>query len=353
MLPIIFFMPFIQLILLSYTATFEIKNINFDVVDFDGSSSSRQLIYRFTSSSNFKLVNSHKSVEEGMKDIEYRRARMILIIPHNFEKAIASGKPDKIQFIINAEDGSAAGVIQSYSLIILQNYNKSLASKSAVSFAGVSPLRTINLIPSYWYNQEMDYKQYMVPGILTMLVTVIGMFLSGMNVVKEKEHGTIEQLNVTPIKKYEFIIGKLLPFLFLALIELAIGLLLAYLLFGIIIRGNIFLIFGLAGIYLLVILSYGLFISTFTETMQQAMFVAWFFAIVFMLMSGLFTPVDSMPYWAQKSTIINPITQFIEIMRRVMLKGAGIADVASQVINLSVYALVMLALSVWKYKKVT
>jgi len=320
------------------------------VIDFDRTSSSRMLINKFTSSKIFKLVNYSYSQKTGLDDIASRKAKMILVIPKNFEKDIELQSFPKLQFIINAEDGAAAGIMQSYSSLITLDYNKSLLTDFHILTPKSQPV-TIGIIPHYWFNPELNYKEYMVPGILVILVTIIGMFLSGMNVVKEKEIGTIEQLNVTPIRKYEFIIGKLLPFWFIALILLAFGLLISKLALGIVIRGNIFLIFGLASLYLLVVLGYGLFISTITETMQQAMFIAWFFGVVFILMSGLFTPIDSMPQWAQYITWINPVSHFIEIMRRVILKGSGFWEVQKQVLILSVYALIMIVLSVWRYRK--
>jgi ABC-2 type transport system permease protein len=192
----------------------------------------------------------------------------------------------------------------------------------------------------------------MVPGILVLLVTVIGMFLSSMNVVREKEMGTIEQINVSPVKKYQFVIGKLLPFWFIALFELGFGLTLARIIFSIPILGNLWLIFGVASVYLLAVLGIGLLISTMVNTQQQAMFLAWFFAVVFIMMSGLFTPVDSMPLWAQNINTINPIAYFIRIIRMIMLKGSEFQDILKPFTAIAVYAVISLTLAVWRYRKV-
>jgi ABC-2 type transport system permease protein len=205
---------------------------------------------------------------------------------------------------------------------------------------------------SYWFNPELDYKTYMVPGILVLLVTVIGMFLSAMNVVREKEMGTIEQINVSPVKKYQFVIGKLLPFWIIALFELGFGLTLARVMFGIPIIGSLWLIFGVASVYLLAVLGLGLLISTLVNTQQQAMFLAWFFAVVFIMMSGLFTPVDSMPQWAQQVNVINPIAYFIRMIRMIMLKGSEFQDILKPFISVAVYAVISLSLAVWRYRKV-
>jgi ABC-2 type transport system permease protein len=192
----------------------------------------------------------------------------------------------------------------------------------------------------------------MVPGILVLLVTMIAIFLAGMNIVREKEIGTLEQINVTPIKKHQFIIGKLLPFWILALVELGVGLIMCRVIFGIGVAGSIWVVFLFAAVYLLVVLGIGLFISNFTHTQQQAMFLSWFFMVIFILMSGLFTPIDSMPHWAQVITEFNPVRYFVEVMRMVMLKGAQLPDILPQLSKLLVYALVMNGLAVAGYRKV-
>ena len=197
----------------------------------------------------------------------------------------------------------------------------------------------------------MDYKIFMAPGILVMLVTTIGLFLSGMNIVREKEIGTIEQLNVTPIKKYQFVIGKLSPFLIIALGELAIGIVISKLLFHIPINGSLFLVFAFAAIYLVVLLSMGLIVSTITKTQQQAMLFTWFFLVVFILMSGLFTSIESMPRWAQIVDYFNPLTYFIRVIRLVMLKGSSFEAVKDQFLIMFVYAISILSIAVWRYRK--
>jgi ABC-2 type transport system permease protein len=213
------------------------------------------------------------------------------------------------------------------------------------------PVPMINIDYSNWYNSELDYITYMVPGILVVLVTMIGTFLSGMNVVKEKEIGTIEQLNVSPIKKYQFITGKLMPFWFIGIGELAFGLLIGIIVFKIPMLGSPLIIFMLASVYMFVVLGMGLLISTLTNTQQQAMFIAWFFLVLFILMGGIFTPVESMPAWAQAIAYFNPVAQFNRAMRMIMLKGSGFKDVLPTLYFFIVYASVMMSLAVWRYRK--
>ncbi|HEX9483727.1 MAG TPA: ABC transporter permease, partial [Gemmatimonadaceae bacterium] len=197
-----------------------------------------------------------------------------------------------------------------------------------------------------WYNAELRYRDYMVPGILVQLVTVVGTLLCAMNIVREKEVGTLDQLTVTPLSRSAFIAAKLIPLWVIALFELTIGLLVARLVFGVPMRGSIVLVFFAASVYLVAALGLGLWISTLVNTQQQAMFVTFFIIMVYLLMSGLFTPVRSMPDWAQWLAEINPVKHFIGIMRAVMLKGATMPDVARPLLALGAFGLVVLSLAV-------
>lgn len=350
MLPIIFAIPIVQLLILAYAVTFEIKNINLVVVNQDYSYSSRQLIAKFAAPSFYTITNYVSTYDQAEDILNQGKANQILLIPKGFEKELVSTMRSSVQLVTNSIDGSAAGLMNYYGMSIISDYNQDII----VEQSGVEKLNPMfNISYLYWYNPELDYKTYMVPGILVLLVTVIGMFLSSMNVVREKEIGTIEQINVSPVKKHQFIIGKLLPFWLIALFELAFGLLIARLVFGIPILGSTVLIFGVASVYLLAILGVGLFISTLVNTQQQAMFLAWFFAVVFIMMSGLFTPIDSMPHWIKIVNTINPIAYFIKIMRMIMLKGSGIIDIAAPFIAIIIYAMFSLSFAVLRYRKVS
>lgn len=351
MLPIIFLVPFIQLLILVNAATFEIKNIDLVVVDKDLSTTSRQLISKFNGSPFFNVIKSSFSVKEAEESLYKDEANVVLVIPQGFEKRLVREKNANVQILINAIDGIVAGLSNYYAISIIASLNKDII----VDWYGVpvsaSQFKQINIEYSHWYNPELNYKTYMVPGILVLLVTLIGLFLSAMNLVREKEIGTIEQINVTPIKKHQFIIGKLIPFWIIGLFELALGLVIGKLMFNIPMVGSIGLVFGVAAMYLIVILGIGLFISTITENQLQAMFFSFFFNIVFILMSGLFTSVESMPDWGQLFNKINPIAYFIRVIRMILLKGSGIADIIPEIISLSVFGIIMISLSVWRYRK--
>jgi ABC-2 type transport system permease protein len=349
MMPIIFIIPIVQLIVLSYTATFEIKNVNLFIVDQDMSPASREVAATFKGSPFFTIVDYSASFDVAEEAVINNKADQILQIPDGFEKGITVDRNATLQLTTNAINGSAASLMNAYALNIIKGYNSNIIVRQL----GLRhPPDPIKISTAFWYNPELDYFTFMVPGILVLLVTVISAFLSAMNIVKEKEMGTIEQINVTPIKKYQFILGKLIPFWFIALTELAFGLVLAKLIFDIPMLGSLGLIFFVAGVYLLVALGLGLLISTLTNTQQQSMFLTFFFMIIFILMSGLFTPVQSMPEWAQTMNQANPIAYFIDVMRMILLKGSGFQDITRQFFSLLILAVVLNTLAVWRYRKV-
>jgi ABC-2 type transport system permease protein len=353
MLPIIFVLPVIQLLVLSNAASFEIKNIKFSFIDNDHSSASRELVSKFRASSYFNSIESFSSKKEANLQMQAGKVDAILEIPNHFERDLIKENGTNLSVSINAIDGAAAGVENVYISQIITGYNQKIQTQ-LYKYNEASYERPVNIvtIPSFWYNNTLNYKTFMVPGILVLLVTMLTLFLSSMNIVREKEMGTLEQINVTPIKKYQFIIGKLFPFWALGLAILTVGLIIAILIFSVPILGNIGLIYFFTSIYLLVILGIGLIISNYTDTQQQAMFIAWFFSVIFILMSGLFTPIESMPMWAQNITLLNPIRYFVEIIRMVMLKGATFSDISRPFFMILFYAFALNGIAVWSYKKV-
>jgi ABC-2 type transport system permease protein len=245
-------------------------------------------------------------------------------------------------------------MIQSYGFSIIRDFNQNhMQEIQLISSKTATPMSRIELIPINWYNPDLDYITFMVPGILVVLVSMIGLFLSGMNIVREQEIGTIEQLNVTPIKKSHFITGKIVPFWIIGMVDLVIGLALARYGFNIPFLGSLTLILIVSGIYLIVIQALGLFISTVTSTQQQAMFIAWFIMVVFILMGGLFTPIESMPMWAQDLTLANPVAWFIKMMRMVLLKGAGWQEIQHMVFLLIGMGVLFYGVAINQYKKNT
>lgn len=349
MIAIIVMMPIIQLMILSFAASFEIKNINICIIDHDHSASSRALIQKIPSSGYFNIKMTVDSRAKAIEEIHQGNVDILLEIPPQFERNIERGTLSTIHLSADAINGMKAGIAMAYISKMLMNFNTELIVDKGYINGNGSP--TIQPINQFWFNPLMDYKAFMVPGILVLLVTVIGGFLTAMNITREKEVGTIEQINVTPIKKHQFIIGKMAPFLIIGLFEMAFGLIVAKLMFDIPMVGSIFTLFVFAFIYLLIVLAMGLFISSYTETQQQAMFIAWFFMMIFILMGGLFTAIESMPEWAQIITWFNPIAWFIKVMRLILLTGSTIMDLWQHFLAMSAFALFFNILAIRTYRK--
>lgn len=348
------FMPLIQLLILANAATFEMKNLRIFIVDKDFSSFSRNITSKFGASNYFIITGNSTNTKEAEDFLHKRETDLYLEIPQDFEKNLFRNNSANVQLTINAIDGVKAAIGMQYAANIILDANKELLQKIANSGTmGISSniIKSINISNLNWFNEEMDYKTFMVPGILVLLIAIVGLFLASLNIVREKEIGTIEQLNVTPIKKHQLIIGKLVPFWVLGLFLFGLGLVFAKLLYNIPFLGNPFLLFSIAGIFLTLVLGIGLLISTFTETQQQAMFLTWFFTVIFILMSGLFTAIENMPNWAQNITLFNPLRYMIESVRMVMLKGSGFSDVKTHILILIGFSVLMNGLAVLNYHK--
>ncbi len=342
--------PIMQMLVLVFAATYDIKNANIFLVDNDLSATSRKLTSKIDASPFFTISNFSFNPEEGENELLRNKANMVLVIPPGFERNLIRDDKASLQLLVNAIDGSAAQLSYSYAASVIRDFNKNIIA----DWKGLPEFKApyqINTVSRFWYNTELEYKWYMAPGILALLVTLIGLFLSGMSLVKEKELGTIEQLNVTPIRKIHFIAGKLIPFIVIALFDLAFGLLIARLVFNLPIVGSLWLVFGFGVLYLIGILGLGLLISTVADTQQQVMFVTFFFMMIFILMSGIFTPAESMPHWAQVIDEGNPVYHFMRIMRMVVLKGSGFSDLIHEFVALCIIGVIFLSLAVWRYRK--
>ena len=349
-LALILVMPTMQLIILPLAANYEVKNINLAVVDNDHSTSSAQMVNKIVASGYFKLCASPATFEQGMELIELDKADLILEIPAGFERNITREGSEKVFLAVNAINGVKAGLGGTYLSTIIKNYNQDILLKWAQA-SKIPAAPQINITASNWFNPSLNYNFFMVPGILAILVTMVGGFLTALNIVKEKELGTIEQINVTPIKKVHFILGKLIPFWILGNIVFTIGLLVSYFIYGIVPVGNLALMYAFVIAYLPAVLGFGLLVSTFCETQQQAMFIMFFFMMIFMLMGGLFTPIESMPKWAQIVAQFNPVTYLIKVMRMIVLKGSGFRDVLPHFFTIILFGVVLNILAILNYRK--
>ncbi|MBK8554401.1 MAG: ABC transporter permease [Lewinellaceae bacterium] len=349
MLPLLLVMPVFQTVLLSFAANYEIKNLSLAVVDNDHSPTSMALIHKFTASGYFRLEDNYPSIRSADDALAADKVDLTLEIPPQMERNMVREGSSKVSLTANAINAVKAGLAVGYANNILRDFNLEQAPKFAK--AGVAMPALIDVSYSNWYNPKLDYKTFMVPGILGEIVSLIICFLTALAIVREREMGTIEQINVTPVKKWQFIVGKLLPFWLLSLVMMAVGLTVGWLVFRIPMEGSLGLVFLYTMFFTPGMLGIGFLISNFSETQQQAMFTAWFFLIIFILMCGLFTPVDSMPQWAQYLNMLNPVKYFVAFMRLVLLKGAGFAEIKWNFLSVVTIAVVANTLAVWTYRK--
>lgn len=340
---IIFLVPLMQLLILPFAANFEMRNIHLSIVDHDHTVLSRQLREKVLSSGYFRLADVSPTYGEALRAVENNRADLILEIPADFEKNAVREGHTEVLVAANAVNGTKGGMGSSYLSSIIQDFNREKGFTSAVS---PIEIRTLSL-----FNPHLNYKNYMVPGILVFLLTIIGGFLSALNIVSEKEKGTIEQINVTPVPKALFLLSKLIPFWLIGFVLLTIGAGIAWLVYGLVPLGSFLTIYVFASIYLIAFTGFGLAISSVSSTQQQAMFTAFFFLIIFALLSGLFTPISSMPSWAQTITLFNPVRYFVEVMRMVYLKGSHFFDLTGHFIIVCLFALCFNGLAIASYRK--
>ncbi len=349
-LRIILVMPVIQLLVLPMAADYEVKNIKLAVTDQDHSEYSRQLINKITASGYFILTRYSNSYNDALQQIENDKADVVLQIPAKFEKDLVKQNEAALFMSINAINGVKANLGGAYLRSIIQDYNRQVRTEW-IQFPRFSPETQIEVTSSNWFNPHMNYKYFMVPGILVILLTMVGTNLTAVNIVREKEIGTIEQINVTPIKKYHFVLGKLIPFWLLGLLVLTIGLTIARLAYGIMPAGSFITIYVFAALYLLAVLGLGLLLSTYSANQQQAMLMSFFLMMIFILLGGLYTSIDSMPEWAKWITRFNPVSYFIEVMRMVVLRGSGLADIKQQLLVMAGFAVVFNGWAVLSYRK--
>ena len=318
----------------------EVKNIVVDVVDNDRSTLSQQLVHEIEANKYFIFHGQQPTYALALNNIENSKADIVVVIPQNYSRDLSSGRIPQVLIAANAVNGTKGAMGSSYlSQIVSAN---ALPSVTAIK----SKVDTL-----YLYNKHLDFKLFMIPALFAMIMMLMTGFLPTLNIVGEKEKGTIEQINVTPVSKWTFILSKLIPYWMIAIFIVTVCLLLAWLLYGIIPVGNVALIYLLSMLLALFFSSFGLIISNYSDTMQQAIFVMWFFVVILLLLSGLYTPTRSMPSFTYLSTYTNPVSYFIEAMRTVFIRGGDFDSIIHQVLALSGIGLVMGTWAVMSYKK--
>ena len=373
MLAIIFVMPVIQMAVLGFAITNEVKHIKLIISDHDNSRISREIADQFSNTDRFNIVGRETDGQVIESQIHGWNAQMALIIPLDFQRDLQRNQQPDLQIIVDGLDGNTAGVAIGYAQGILTEYAAKylqnprqqaalMASLSASSGDGESLQNqlsaaqrnrphTVSMQQRMWYNLNLDSAQYMVPGIVALLLTIISMMLSSISLVREREIGTLEQLMVTPLKRYQLLLGKLLPFLILAFIEFFVVLQAAQIIFSIHMQGSYVLLGWMTLLYLFTTLGLGVFVSTVTGSQQQAFFLLWFFFVFMIMMSGLFIPIENMPQILQKLTYLNPLRYFIAIVRDVFQKGATAPFLIREALPMALLGLLIFTFSVLNFRK--
>ena len=332
--------PIMVMCVLPWVMNMEVKNVVVDVVDHDHSTLSQRLMHDIEHNNYFVFHGQKASYAEALNDIEHTKADVVVVIPKDYSKDLARGQQPQVLIAANAVNGTKGTMGAAYlSLVVTTNANPSaLAIQSKVSTL-------------FLYNKHMDFKLFMIPALFAIVMMLMTGFLPALNIVGEKEAGTIEQINVTPVSKWSFILAKLIPYWMIALFIVTVCLLLAWLVYGITSAGSLGLIYLLAMLLALFFSSCGLVVSNYSDTMQQAIFVMWFFVVILLLLSGLFTPTRSMPSWAYLTTYVNPMHYFVEAVRTVFIRGGDFQSIAHQVFALAGIGMFMAAWAVRSYKK--
>lgn len=332
--------PIVMMCVMPWVMNMEVKNVVVDVVDNDRSPLSQRLVHSVEASRYFIFNGQKDSYAAALKEIESSRADVVLVIPPHYSRDVAQGKQPQVLIAANAVNGVKGAMGSAYlSQIVTAQVSPSVKAMQ-------DKVATLTL-----YNKHMNYKLFMIPALFALVMMLMTGFLPTLNIVGEKEAGTIEQINVTPVPKWAFILAKLIPYWLIALFVIVVCLTLSWLVYGITCQGPLWLVFVLAMLLALFWSSFGLIISNYSDTMQQAMFVMWFFIVCMLLLSGLFTPTRSMPAWAYMTTYVNPMHYFIEAIRTVFIRGGALRDIAHQLLALLAIGLAMAAWAVASYRK--
>ncbi len=344
---LVLMMPLVMMLVFPWAATQDVKNVRLVFVDHDRSPESRRLIEKTTAGGYFIGQATCQSYSEALTMVQEGDADVVMQIAPQFARNLRRQEPARVMISANAVSGTKGSLGSAYLAQIVSSFSSDIAvERGAASAAGIA-----RLSERYTFNPTLDYKRFMIPALTCMLLIMLTGFLPALNIVTEKERGTMEQINVTPVTRMEFILAKLIPYWLIGLAVLTIALTLSWLVYDFAPRGSLLDLYVFALVFISVISGFGLLVSNFSDTMQQAMFVMFFFVLVFMLMSGLFTPVASMPGWAQQLSRLNPPRYFIEAVRMIFLKGSTLADLSFNLVVLAAFSAVLNTLAVVTYKK--
>ena len=346
-LPVVFILvPFAMMNMVPRIATQEVKNLNLAIIDNDHSSLSSRLTHKLAASTYFNLYAMAPNYEKAYSMFQSGHIDFIVTIEPDFERNIYRTGGARVMTTVNAINGMKGGLGNAYLTQTIMQYARELSSES-----GKQLTPPVHIEPRYLYNETLDYKPYMIPALIAMTLILLVGFLPALNIVGEKERGTIEQINVTPVSRMEFILSKMIPYWVIGLFIVLLSMLLAWKIHGVLPKGTVWTVLAFDSVYILVISSFGLIISNYSDNMRQAAMVMFFFVVIFVLSSGLISPITSMPIWAQELTRLNPIRYIITAMREIYLKGSTFTQLLSQFIPLCIYALVVGVWAIASFRK--
>ena len=342
--------PLFAMTIFPLVATFEVKNIYLSVIDNDKSPYSKELTQKIKASGYFIITDYSTTYAQSLSEVEDKVSDVILEFPMNFEKDLIKGKTANLMISANAVNGNKGGLGSSYLINIINDFSSGIRV-DLIGDYGKIKTPFLEFTPLYRYNPSLLYRVYMAPAILVMVLAMVCGFLPALNIVSEKEKGTMEQMNVTPVRKMTFIIAKLIPFWFAGYIVFSVSMAIAVFVWGIYPVGSIPLMYLFSTIFILSFSGFGLVISNYAKSVQQAMFMMFFFVITFIFMSGLYTPIENMPPWAQMISHFSPLKYIIQVIRMVYLKGSGFMDLLPHFLALSSFAIFFNGWAVLSYRK--
>ena len=332
--------PIMIMCVMPWVMNMEVKNVKVTIVDNDRSSMSQELVHSVEASNYFIFTGQQLTYRDALREVEHSRADVVLVIPQDYSRDVTLGRQPQVLVAANAVNGTKGSMGSSY---LTQIVTAHVSPDAAAMQSRVSTL--------FLYNKHLNFKLFMIPALFAIVMMLMTGFLPALNIVGEKEAGTIEQINVTPVSKWSFILAKLIPYWIIALFVISMCLLLAWAVYGITSAGPLWLVYALAMLLALFFSSFGLIISNYSDTMQQAIFVMWFFVVMMLLLSGLFTPTRSMPSWAYATTYVNPMSYFINAVRTVFVRGGGISSIWHQMAALLGIGSLMACWAVMSYRK--
>jgi ABC-2 type transport system permease protein len=351
MLAVIFLFPVFLLIMFGYAINFDVHHIKIAVYDLDKSSTSRDFINSLQSSDYFDLVGYLDSDHQIKKYLDEKLAQCVIVIPENLSREVNSNRVGKIQFLIDGVDGNTATITMNYVNIATINYSSKLQN-DFLARKGMQSFIPIQLEPRFWYNPELNSTRFLLPGLIGMILIIVAVVTIALSIVREKERGTIEQINVSPLSSIELMIGKTVPYIVIALINATMILLAGYILFGIVIKGSFFWLTVSILVFLFASLCLGLLVSTIAESQQVAFQIGTIVSMIpSLLLSGFIFPIDSMPVAIQIITNVTPAKFFIVCLRSILLKGEGIAVFWDQLLYMVLFSLIILAIAMRRYIK--